>query len=305
MSEHHVKASKMNKAEEVFDVVVFPASHESAEVVHSCEQPLHFPSSSMAPQLASVLILSLVSSPVGRDHLDAVLGGKLLVERGRVVGFVADGPGGELVEEAAGKNAFRKLALGRRSAFDSNGERKTITRGHSDYLRPLPAPRRTNGKAPFSRSQMWHSRTPHPDSACLAHAAARPATAEPLLTSRYAPTAGSGDGGSGTPDASLATHATAHPCPAPTAHRSAPLACHATGGHGYLPAEPRAAQARRSATVHRPTPSALPCGIRGIAHRAITECTNFSVQRFMRLVLGAKRVDCCKLSYQRGRTHHR
>src|ERR1700722_7183055 len=42
MFEHHVKACAMNEAEEVFEVV-FPASDESAEVVHACEERFHFP----------------------------------------------------------------------------------------------------------------------------------------------------------------------------------------------------------------------------------------------------------------------
>ena len=66
---------------------------------------------------------------------------------------------GELVEEASGQNSFHKPALGRRSAFDSDGERKTIARGDSDDLGALatilvgPI-----AKPPFWRSRMWHPR---------------------------------------------------------------------------------------------------------------------------------------------------
>jgi hypothetical protein len=138
----------MNEAEEVFSVVL-PSGYKSAEVVHPCEEPFYFPSSSIAPQLAPILSLLSAAASVGRDHLDAVLGGKLLVERVRVVGFVADEPGGELIEEASGKNVFHKLALGRRSAFDRYGERKTVISGDSDDLRPLAATGGANGEAPF------------------------------------------------------------------------------------------------------------------------------------------------------------
>jgi hypothetical protein len=147
MSEHHVKAREMNEAEEVFDMV-FPSGNESAEVLHPCEEPFHLPSPAISPELAS--ILSFASAPpIGRDHFDVVFDGKLLVERVRVVSFVTDESGGELIEEAAGKNVFHKLALGRRSAFDRYGERKTVISGDSDDLRTLATPGGANGEAPF------------------------------------------------------------------------------------------------------------------------------------------------------------
>src|SRR3954471_23028784 len=140
----------------------------------------------------------------------------------------------------------------------------------------VPLPRRVGptAKPPFWRSRRSHPRTLLPDSACLAHAAAWPTIAAPLPTSRCAPTAGTGDGRSGRADTSPAAHATVLPCPAPTAHRSAPRACHATDDHDYPPAEHRARQARRSTTVHQSTPSVLPFGIRGIAQ------SNFRMHQF-------------------------
>jgi len=53
----------MNEAEEVFDVV-FPSRGESAEVLHPCEEPFHFPSSAISPELASVLSLLSAAAPV-------------------------------------------------------------------------------------------------------------------------------------------------------------------------------------------------------------------------------------------------
>lgn len=138
----------MDEAEEVFDVVL-PSSDESAEVVHPGEQPFHFPSPAVAPQLTSILTLFSATTAVGRDHFYVVLGGELLVERVRVIGLVADEPSGELIEETAGKNVFHKLALGRRSAFDRYGERKTVISGDSDDLRALPAAGGADCEAPF------------------------------------------------------------------------------------------------------------------------------------------------------------
>lgn len=43
------------------------------------------------------------------------------------------------MEEAVSEYAFDKLAFVRRSAFDTNGERKTVIIGESDDFRPLAA----------------------------------------------------------------------------------------------------------------------------------------------------------------------
>ena len=137
----------MDEAEEVLDVI-FPSGNESAEVVHPGEEPLHFPSSLVAPQLASVLRLS-APAPVGRDQLDAVLLFELLIESVRVVGFVSDELFGEFIEETSGEDLFDKLAFVRRSALDRYGERKTVISGDSDDLRPLAAPGGADGKPPF------------------------------------------------------------------------------------------------------------------------------------------------------------
>ena len=138
----------MDEAEEVFDVV-FPSGDEQAEVLHPCEEPFHFPSSAISAQFASVLSFLPATAPVWSDHFDVVFRGKPLVEGVRVVGFVADESGGELIKEAAGKNILNKLALGRRSAFDRYGERKTVISGDSDDLGTLAPPCGTDGKAPF------------------------------------------------------------------------------------------------------------------------------------------------------------
>jgi hypothetical protein len=148
MSEHHVKASEMSKAEEVFDVILPPAD-ESAEAPHPCEEPFHLPSPAKSPKLAAILSLMSATSPVRGDHFDVVFGGELLVERIRVVAFAADEPGGELIEEACGKNVFHELALGRRSAFDRCGESETVISGDSDDFRTIAATGVANVEAPF------------------------------------------------------------------------------------------------------------------------------------------------------------
>ena len=129
--------------------MVLPSGDEAAEVMHPGEKSFHLPASAIAAQWASVLGVLSSAAPVGRDHFDAVLGGEFFIERVRVVGFVANEPCRELVEEACGQNVFHKLALGWRSAVDRYGERKTVTSGDSDDLGALAAAGGADGKAPF------------------------------------------------------------------------------------------------------------------------------------------------------------
>jgi hypothetical protein len=143
-----MEAGEVDEAEEVFDVV-FPTGDEASEVMHPGEQPFHFPASAVAAQLASILGSAFASAPVGGDQLDAIRGGELFIERVRVVGFVPDEPRREFVEKASGKNLFHKPALGRRSALDRYGERKTVASGDSDDLGALAASGRANCEAPF------------------------------------------------------------------------------------------------------------------------------------------------------------
>src|SRR5579875_2743217 len=124
----------------------------------------------------------------------------------------------------------------------------------------VPLPRRVGPTArpPFSRSRKWHLRTLLPGSACRVHADVRPAGVKLLPACPNGSTAGSADGRSGTVGTSLEARATALPCPAPTAHRAAPPAYHATDGHGCPPAAQAAAQVLPPPTVLRSTPSVLP-----------------------------------------------
>jgi len=147
MSEQHVNTGELDEAEKVFDVVL-PASDEATEVVHPGEQPFYLPTMAVTAQFAAVLRLASVA-PIRRNHFNVVLFGEFLVELVRVVGFVADEPRREFVEEAPSKNLLHKVAFGWRSAVDSNGERKTVTSGDSDDFRALAATGGADGKAPF------------------------------------------------------------------------------------------------------------------------------------------------------------
>ena len=137
----------MDHSEVVFDVVL-PSIHEPAEVVHPCEQALDLPSFPVASQRAAILCFAAFAA-VRRNHLDSIVLCQLSVEPVGVIGLVADQSGGKFVEEAGGKGVFYELAFCRRSAFNSNGEWKTVISGDSDDLRALPAAGGANGEAPF------------------------------------------------------------------------------------------------------------------------------------------------------------
>jgi hypothetical protein len=128
--------------------MVLPSGDEAAEVVHPSEEPFDFPAPTIATQLPPILAFA-PALPVGRDQFDVVFLTELFIEIVRVIGFVADEPCREFVEEASGQNLFHKLALGWRSTLHRYGERKTVASGDSEDLRALAATRGADGEAPF------------------------------------------------------------------------------------------------------------------------------------------------------------
>jgi len=83
------------------------------------------------------------------DHLDAIALGQITVQAVTVVGFVADQSCGESIEEAVPEDTFDELTFVRRSAFDTNGDRKTVIIGESDDFRPFAALGGPDRAAPF------------------------------------------------------------------------------------------------------------------------------------------------------------
>ena len=140
-------ASELDEAEEVFDVEL-PTRDEPAEVVHPGEEAFYLPAFLVTPKLAPILRFASVTAVRG-DHLDAVFVFEFLVELVGVVCLVADQSRGQVVKKASGKNFLNKLALGRRSARDRYGERKTVASGDSDDLRALAPARGADREAPF------------------------------------------------------------------------------------------------------------------------------------------------------------
>jgi len=129
--------------------VVLPADDQPAKVMKPGKKSFHAPTSTVAPQGTAILSGLSALTAMRCDHLDAITVIQISVQAVAVVSFVADQPRREGVEEAVPEDAFDELALMRRSAFDTNGERKTVIIGESDDFRPLASLGRPDREAPF------------------------------------------------------------------------------------------------------------------------------------------------------------
>jgi hypothetical protein len=148
MPEQDLHATEAHHAEEVLDVVL-PAGDQPTEMMEPGKQSFDSPTSVVAAQGAAILRRHSALSAMRCDHLDAVALGQVTIQAVAVVSLVADQSLGEGVEEAVSEEAFDELAFVRRSAFDTNGERKTVIIGESDDFRPLTAFGGPDREAPF------------------------------------------------------------------------------------------------------------------------------------------------------------
>jgi hypothetical protein len=101
----------------------------------------------------------------------------------------------------------------------------------------VPLPRRVGPTAspPFSPLQTWHRQRLLPTSACLSSKDALPTAALSAPTFPSAPTAENGGGRSDREDISPVAHATARPCPKPTALHLTQLGCPAMDDLAHRP----------------------------------------------------------------------
>ena len=84
-----------------------------------------------------------------RDQLDAIRGGKVVIEAVAVVRLVADQSRRELSEESRGERRVDKGDFMRRSAGHVDGERKTMAVANRHDFAALTAASRANDGAPF------------------------------------------------------------------------------------------------------------------------------------------------------------
>jgi hypothetical protein len=131
-----------------FDVVL-PADHQPTKVMEPGKKSFHLPTPAVAPQGTAILSVHPALTAMRCDHLDAIAVSQISVQAVAVVSFVADQPRREGVEEAVPEDALDELALMQRSAFDTNGERKTVIIGESDDFRSFAALGGPHREAPF------------------------------------------------------------------------------------------------------------------------------------------------------------
>ena len=129
--------------------MVLPADDQPTKVMEPSKKSFHSPASAVAPQRTPVLGWGATLSAMRRDHLNAVALRQIAVQSVAVISFVADQSRWKRVQEAVSENAFDKLAFVRRSAFDTNGERKTVIIGESDDFRAFAALGGPDREAPF------------------------------------------------------------------------------------------------------------------------------------------------------------
>ena len=147
MPEQDLHATKADHAEEVLDVV-FPADHQPTKVMQPGKQ-LFDSASSVATQCTTILGRRPALSAMRCDHFDAVALSQISIQEVTVIRFVPDQSRWEGVEEAVPEDPFDELAFVRRSALDTNGERKTVIIGESDDLRSFTAFGGPDREAPF------------------------------------------------------------------------------------------------------------------------------------------------------------
>ena len=109
MPQEDQRAGELHHTKEV-DGVAFPAAGKSAEVLQPGKQPFDFPAPQVSAQRSAILS-SLSLAPVGRDHFDAVVLTKLLVQRVAVIGFVTNQPLRNGCDMSLSERAFNQCGL--------------------------------------------------------------------------------------------------------------------------------------------------------------------------------------------------
>jgi hypothetical protein len=246
-----MEAGELYKAKEVLDVVL-PAGDEAAEVVHPGKEPLHFPPPTITAKLSSILCLA-AALPVGRDQLPARTSSTSWHSAGEAL----------CTETARGRLLLAAIAT---------------------IFVPLPRRVEPTARPPFWRSRRSHRRTPRPSSTARAYAGVAPVAAAPPPASRFAPTAGIGDGRFGTTGIAPAVHATARRCLGPTTPQATRRVCRATDDPVHPTAAAVAAPVPPTFIVRRSLPS-VPASAHSEISRASPECHLHSLPPFMRLAL--------------------
>ena len=149
MPQENNGAAELQHAEEI-GFVIFPTTHQSAEVVEPGEEALDFPAAAIAAQFAAVLGARAATIPLVRgDESNAVFLPKTLVQRIAVVGPVSDHSFRLGSREALLDGSLDELGFMRRSAGDAAGDRKTMAVCDRHDFTAFSAASRADSSAPF------------------------------------------------------------------------------------------------------------------------------------------------------------
>ena len=140
--------------------MIFPANYEPTKPVQPSEESFYAPRPAIATKRSTILGNSLAIAPVRGNQFDTVAVQQMIVQGIAIVSVVADQSFGEFFEEALAEDLFDELAFVRRSALDTNGERKTVISGDGNDLGAFAALGRANGEPPFFAPEKEASMNP-------------------------------------------------------------------------------------------------------------------------------------------------
>ncbi len=140
--------------------MVFVASNEAAEIVKPSKESFHAPTSFASPKWSSILSDDFSAFSVWGNQLNPSLLPESLVESIAVIGFVANEPVRQFIDEALVKRLFDEPDFVGRSILNADGERKTSAVCNCHDLGPFTALRLTNSKAPFFAPEKEPSTNP-------------------------------------------------------------------------------------------------------------------------------------------------
>jgi hypothetical protein len=149
MPQQDDEATELEHAEEV-GFVIFPATHQSTEVVKPGEEAFDLPTPAISAQFATILgIFPTTIVFMGRDESDAVLLPEALVERVAIIRAVTNHSFWLGLGEALLDGGFDQLRFMRRSAGDAAGDRKTMAVCDRHDFTAFSAASRADSSAPF------------------------------------------------------------------------------------------------------------------------------------------------------------
>jgi len=134
MSQQDDSTPELNQGEKIFKMVLV-SHHQASEVLQPGKEAFDLPSSTIAPELSSVLGLrSLAATSVRCNHLDVPILLQSLIKSIAVVSFISDQSSRNFVEKPCLEGLLDTRHFMRRSAGHVHGDRKTRSVCHRHDL---------------------------------------------------------------------------------------------------------------------------------------------------------------------------